>query len=271
MLTEAGFEVRFPEDKKFGRGLSNELETIQVIQDAAAVIAGNDLYSGNVLRGLPKLRVVARAGVGYDRVDVNAATERRIAVAITPNANHEGVAEHSLALLFAVAKSVVAGDQSTRAGRWRIGLPEPLRGKTFGILGLGRIGRSTALRAAALGMEVIATETHPDAEFVRENSISLVDFDALLQRSDFLSLHCPLTPSTQGLFDREVFAKMKRGSVLINTAPRQVGCGIRSCGGNPKWSHCRCRPRRFRTGASGSPAAIVSTRQRGYDAACRRN
>jgi phosphoglycerate dehydrogenase-like enzyme len=162
--------------------------------------------------------VIARTGVGYDRVDVAAATELGIAVTITPNSNHEAVAEFALALLFAVAKSIVSNDRQVRQGRWPRELVAPLRRCTLGILGLGRIGRSTAVRAAALGMKVIATENAPDLEFARRNSIRLVDFETLLRDSDFLSLHCPLGDETRGLLNRDAFAKMKKGSVLINTA-----------------------------------------------------
>jgi D-3-phosphoglycerate dehydrogenase len=94
----------------------------------------------------------------------------------------------------------------------------PIRGRTIGLVGLGRIGRSTAVRCAALGMKVIAYELYPDKEFVAKNGIELVDFDTLLKRSDFISLHCPLSDETRGLMNAAAFAKMKPGSVFINTA-----------------------------------------------------
>jgi phosphoglycerate dehydrogenase-like enzyme len=94
----------------------------------------------------------------------------------------------------------------------------PIRGKTLGLFGLGRIGRSTAIRGRAMGMTVIATETYPDLAFARQHAIELVDFETLLAHSDYLSLHCPHNDQTDRMFNRSVFAKMKRGSVLINTA-----------------------------------------------------
>jgi phosphoglycerate dehydrogenase-like enzyme len=124
----------------------------------------------------------------------------------------------TMALLLATAKSIVAHDKAVRAGHWPRGLLRPIRGKTLGIFGLGRIGRSTAVRGKALRMNVIATEKYPPEDFVREHGIELVEFDDLLARSDYLSIHCPLNEETRGLFNRDVFAKMKRGSVLINTA-----------------------------------------------------
>ena len=218
MLEEAGFEIRYPADRTFTRGQFSEKETVDVLDDATAVIAGGEFFTESILGDLPQLRVIARQGVGFDRVDVAAATARGIPVTITPTANHEGVAEQTFALLFAVAKSVVVNDAHARAGRWPMMATEPIRGKTFGILGLGRIGRSAAIRARALGMEVIATESYPDEEFVRRHAVELVPFEALLARSDHLSIHCPLNAETEGLFDRTVFAKMKHGSVLLNTA-----------------------------------------------------
>jgi phosphoglycerate dehydrogenase-like enzyme len=186
--------------------------------DADAVIAGGEAYGSAILQALPKLRVIARAGVGYDRVDVPTATSRRVAVTITPNANYECVAEHTLAMMFGVAKNLVASDQSVREGRWERQLTEPLRGKTFGILGLGRIGRAVAVRVKAIGMMVLACEQFPKEAFVKSQEISLVSFDELLARSDYLSLHCPHSPETHGIINRSTLARMKPGSVLINTA-----------------------------------------------------
>lgn len=218
LLQSAGFEVRYPDDPTFTRGLHSEQETIAQLSVCDAVLAGGEVFTRRVLFELPRLRVIARSGVGYDRVDIPAATERRIPVTITPTANHEAVAEQTLALLLAVAKSVLVNDRHSRAGRWPMQATAPVRGSTLGIVGLGRIGRSLAVRARALGMHVLATESFPDHSFVGQNGIELVEFDDLLARSDYLSLHCPLNGQTHGLFNRTLFAKMKPGSVLLNTA-----------------------------------------------------
>ena len=218
MLEEAGFRVRYPEDSTFTRGLCGPEETVRVLSVASAVIAGGEYFTPPVLAELPRLRVIARSGVGYDRVDVSAATARGIPVTITPTANHESVAETTFALMLALAKRFVVNDARTRSGQWAKGTSEPIRGQTLGILGLGRIGRSTAVRGRAFRMNVIATESYPDKAFVQQNGIELVDFDSLLARSDYLSIHCPLNKETQGLFNRKVFAKMKPRSNLINTA-----------------------------------------------------
>lgn len=218
LLQDAGFDVRYPRDATFARGTCSEAEAIAELEGIHAVLAGSELLSGPIVRSSPSLRVIARCGVGYDRVDVPAATACRVAVTITPTANHECVAEHTLALMFAVAKSVVVNDRHARTGRWNLPLTFPIRGQTLGIFGLGRIGRSLAVRARALGMTVLACDVAPNLEFMRAQEIRRVDFDELLRDSDFLSIHAPRCAETIGLFDRHVLARMKPGSVLINTA-----------------------------------------------------
>ncbi len=222
VLEQAGLTIAYPEDPTFTRGLCGPDETVRVLSPASAVIAGGEYFTPEVLARLPKLRVIARAGVGYDRVDVPAATSRKIPVTITPTSNHEGVAEQAFALIFAVAKGVVVNDARTRAGQWSSGFTAPLRGATLGLFGLGRTGRSTAIRGRAMGMTVIASETYPDLDFARQHGVELVDFDTLLARSDYLSLHCPHNAQTDRMFNRDVFSRMKRGSVLINTARGRI-------------------------------------------------
>jgi D-3-phosphoglycerate dehydrogenase / 2-oxoglutarate reductase len=156
--------------------------------------------------------------VGYDRVDVPAATARNVVVTITPTSNHEAVAELTLALLFAVTKSVVRNDRAVRAGQWPRQLLLPVRGQKLGILGLGRIGQSVARRAAALGMRVLATESQPDRAFIDQHGVALMAFDDLLAESDVVSVHCPLNEATRGLFNRRTLQRMKSGSIFLNTA-----------------------------------------------------
>jgi D-3-phosphoglycerate dehydrogenase len=165
------------------------------------------------------LRVISRNGVGYDRIDVPAATRRGIAVTITADANHQAVAEHAMALLLSVARTIPQNAIDTRAGLWRRrSVSIPLRGRTLGIVGLGRIGRSMALRAKAFGLRILACEKFPQVEFVAAHGIELVDFDTLLAQSDFVSLHAPWNSETEGMINRVSIAKMKPGAVLINTA-----------------------------------------------------
>lgn len=215
LLHGAGYDVRYPAKQV----LLSEDDTLEALEGCVAVHAGAEPYTERVLAGLPELRVISRNGVGYDRIDVEAATRRGVAVTITPAGNHQAVAEHALALVLAVARRVVRDCVATRDGHWRRrNVFVPLRGSTLGIVGLGRIGRSVAVRAAAFGMRLLACEQQPDEEFARQYGIELVELDALLGQSDFVTLHTPMTPHTRELINRETLAKMKPGSVLINTA-----------------------------------------------------
>ena len=218
ILRDVGFDIRYPQNPHLARGLVTDEETIREFQGMNAIIAGGENFSPRVIAALPALRVIARAGVGYDRVNVPAATQQRVALTITPTANHEAVAEHVFALMLASAKHVVRDDKNLRSGQWSRQLTQPLRGRVLGLLGLGRIGRSTAVRGVAMGMQVLACETFPNHEFVQANRIELVDLDKLLARSDYLSLHCPLNENTRGLVNQAFLAKMKPGSTLINSA-----------------------------------------------------
>ena len=215
MLRSGGYEVRFPRQT----ALLTEDDVLEALAGFSAVIAGSEPYTDRVLSQLGQLRLISRNGVGYDAIDVPSATRRGIAVTITPEGNHQAVAEHALALLLAVARSIVPGANDTRAGNWRRRtIFIPLRGKTLGIVGFGRIGRSVAVRAAAFGLRIVACEKYPDAGFVAKYGIELVDFDTLLAQSDFVTLHAPMTAETRHLINRAAFARMKPGSVLVNTA-----------------------------------------------------
>ena len=218
LLKGAGSEVSYPTNPELVMGLTGDEETISQLKGLDAIIAGGEHFTPAVLDGVPELRAIARAGVGFDRVDVEAATRRGVAVTVTPTANHEAVAEHAITLLLATVRSIVPTSRQVAAGRWPREPLSTVRGKTLGIVGLGRIGRSTAVRAIPLGMKVVANEIFPDQEFVRAHGIELLSFDRLLGSSDFITLHCPLTDQTRHFFAREAFDRMKSGSVLINTA-----------------------------------------------------
>lgn len=218
LLREAGFEVRFPQRFGLPRGLLSHEEMLEELDGVAGTIAGGEPYTAALMDALPELRVIARAGVGYDAVDVDAATERKIAVTITPHANHECVAELTLALMFSLAKRILVNDRDTRSGGWAREPLGAIRGKTLGIVGLGRIGRSLAKRAIAMGMRVVAFDVFPNPDQAREIGVEFMELDSLLGESDYVSLHCPLDESNRNLFNAETFGKMKPGSRLINMA-----------------------------------------------------
>ena len=156
------------------------------------------------------MRVIARAGVGYDAVDVAAATERGVVVVFTPGTNQDAVAEHTFALILALAKRVLDQDHKIRSGEWPRQATLPLRGRTLGIAGLGRIGKAVAIRGACFGTRLLAYEPYPDQAFVAQHNIALVPFEKLLAESDFLTLHLPLTPDAKHLMNKKTLAQMKR-------------------------------------------------------------
>ena len=186
LLSEAGYGARYPHKSV----LHTEQDTLEALAGFAAVIAGSEPYTDRVLAGLPGLRVISRNGVGYDRIEVAAATRRGVAVTITPEGNHQAVAEHAIGLMLAVARGIVRRAVDTREGHWRRrSVAIPLRDRTLGIVGLGRIGRSVAHRAAAFGMRLMACDELPDLEFAAEHQIALVDLETLLSQADFVTLH----------------------------------------------------------------------------------
>jgi D-3-phosphoglycerate dehydrogenase len=215
VLADAGLSYDYPERNV----LLTEDETIAAMQGCVASLAGSEPYTDRVLASLPELRIISRNGVGYDRIDTDAATRHGVAVTITPDANHQAVAEHAMGLMLAVARSIVSYSTDTRQGLWRRGAMHlPLRGKTLGIVGLGRIGRSVAQRAAAFGMRLVACEKFPHAEFVARYCIEIMELDQLLATSDYVTLHTPMGADTRELICARTLALMKPGSVLINTA-----------------------------------------------------
>ena len=218
LLEGRGFDVRVVDDVLFGQGNRSDEEQIEYLKGANATVAWGERYPAAVIEALPDLRVVARMGVGFDKVDLKTASERGVVVTITPNANHEAVAEHALALIMGLAKTLVTSDRHMREGGWPAGPGKALRGSMLGIVGLGRIGRSLAVRAVAMRMRVIATELYPDRAFVEEHGIELVDLETLLGGSDYVSLHCPLNDETRGFVNKTFLESMNPNGVLINTA-----------------------------------------------------
>lgn len=215
ILQEAGFDV-LPGSRSTAGW--TEQEVIENVAGCDAVIAGAEPYTARVLDAAPTLRVIARTGVGFDAIDVQACDERGIVVCTTPGVNHDSVAEMAIAFIMGIGRGFPDFDMRVRRGEWkRVFLPRVM-GKTLGIVGLGRIGRALVSRAVGLGMKVIATEPCPDSEFCGKWNVELAPLEELLRRSDYVSLHSPLTPETKHMMNAETFATMKPGSVLINTS-----------------------------------------------------
>ena len=213
VLVDAGFTcVDPPGQKPLTAG-----ELLTYLPAADAVIAGGEPIPGALIAACPRLRVISRTGVGYEAVDLDAATAHRVVVAFTPGTNHEAVAEQAFALILALCKRLIPLDADIRRGGWDRTPPMPVRGKTLGLLGLGRIGRAMATRAIAFGMKVITYEHIPDVEFDARHGIMNVPLDRILAESDVLSLHLPATETTRGVICEATIRRMKPGALLINT------------------------------------------------------
>ena len=175
----------------------------------------------------PSLKVISQYAVGYDNIDVAAATQRGIAIGNTPGALTDATADLSWALLMAAARRIVEADRYARAGLWKTWGPTTLvgpsvSGATIGIVGFGRIGQAVALRAHGFDMKILYTSNSRKIEAEKETGAIFCSLDELLAQSDFVSLHCPLTPATRSLIGPAQFERMKTGSILINTARGQV-------------------------------------------------
>jgi D-3-phosphoglycerate dehydrogenase / 2-oxoglutarate reductase len=219
-LQGAGFELVYPER----RAQLGENELLAALKGVSATVAGSEPYTRRVIAAHSGLRAIARVGVGYDAVDLKAATDHGVAVATAPGTNHDAVAEHTFALILALAKGVVAQHNATRAGAWPRQTNLPLRGRTLGIVGLGRIGKAVALRGVCFQMPIVAYEPFPDVEFVKQHDVTLAPLEQVFAQADYLSLHVPLTPQSRHMVNHKTLALMKPTAFLINTARGGMVC-----------------------------------------------
>lgn len=213
-LEGAVAEVRYNER---GRALSAD-ELATELGDVDGVIAGLDRFDASAIAAAPRLRVIARYGVGIDRVDLEVAAARRIVVTNTPDANEGAVAELSLGLMLALLRGIPALDRAVRRGEWAPRQGSELAGNVVGLLGLGRIGSGVARRAAALGAHVIAHDPYVTEGDSRELGAEPVSLDELAARAQVLSLHAPVTAETDGIVDLGLLESLPDGALLVNTA-----------------------------------------------------
>ena len=213
-LAKAGFEVAVNDR---GRRYTED-ELVETLPGCFATIAGSEPYTERVLAAAHDLKVIARWGVGYDRVDVAAATRHGVAVAMTFGANHEAVADHAFALMAGLACAVLPTHRRVAGGDWPEGFHGSLWKATVGIIGLGRIGRAVARRCKGFEMRILANDIAVDTEDARRDGIDLVPLETLIRESDFVTLHAPLTDQTRDLMSRERLAWMKPTAFLVNTA-----------------------------------------------------
>lgn len=213
-LREVGLEVL---ESPLDRPLLEE-ELLNLVKDVDAMIVGLDKVTRRVIEEAKALRIIAKYGVGLDNIDLEAAAERGIVVTYTPGANAPAVAELSWGLILALARHIVFHHLRLKSGSLERRTGWELSGKTLGIIGLGRIGREVAKRARAFGMKVLAYDPYLKPEEAEEFGAELGPLERVLSESEIVSLHCPLTPETEGMIGSEELELMKEGALLINTA-----------------------------------------------------
>lgn len=214
-LRDAGCRLVFPPRM----GPLPEAELLPLLANMDAVLASMDKFTGQVLSApeAKSLKLISRWGVGYDAIDIPAATQNGIVVAYCPGMLNEAVADYAFSLLCGVARRLHEGHAIMRGGEWRIAWGHNIHGKTLGILGCGRIGQAMARRASGFGMKLLGYDIAPN-EHAQKLGIQFVSLDELLAQSDFLSLHAAFTPESRNLIGEAQLRRMKPASYIINTA-----------------------------------------------------
>ena len=193
----------------------------EALTDAVAVLAGASIWDGPRMDGGPNIKIISRTGIGYDTVDLDAATARGIVVCNAPESPTISTAEHAMSLMLHATKSLSANQRRLRLHEgdyYATNEGMELAGRTLGVIGYGRIGRRVVKAARGLDMHTIACDPYLDAAAVADAPVELVGFAELLERADVVSVHCPLTPETALMFNSAAFLAMKPGVAFINTA-----------------------------------------------------
>ncbi len=217
LIRQNGGEVRY------GRAES-EAERIRMAQDAEVIVMGSTHLSRAFFAAVPRMKGVVRLGIGVDNLDIDAATEFGIVIANVPDFCSEEVAEHTLALIFAVTRKIALADRKSRAGQWVPGMDALMRpmkrlsGQTLGIIGLGKNGKTLARKALGLGLNVIGFDPYLSEDAARALGVTLMSLHELLPQADIISLNVPVTAETRGLINSHALALVKPGAILINTA-----------------------------------------------------
>lgn len=214
ILHEAGIEIVVPPE---GPGLSRE-SLLRAIVDVDCAIVGTQRFDGELLDPVGRLRAIVKAGVGLDNVDLDAAEAAGIAVASVPGANAGAVAEYALALMLTLGRRTSEVDRSVRRGEWGRLKGVDLTGATVGVVGLGNVGRTVCRMLRGFDAELLGFDVVTDETFVASSGITMVSADEIAQRSDFVTLHAPLTDETFHMIDRRRLALMRPNAVVVNTA-----------------------------------------------------
>ncbi len=214
-MEEAGFEIRVP--RVGGQHLEGD-ELVEALEGCVGVVAGDDRFSASVLARLPGLRAISKWGVGVDGIDREAAAAQGIAVSNTPGAFDDEVADVAMAYTIMLLRRLCAIHDGVTRGEWPKPPGRSAGGRRMGIVGLGGIGRALVRRALAAGMDVVGADPAPGScAAAAAVGAAIVSLDELVSTSDVISLHCPLTPETRGLFDADRLAAVKPGAFLVNT------------------------------------------------------
>jgi D-3-phosphoglycerate dehydrogenase len=196
-------------------------DILAMARDADAVLVTYAKLPGELLRQLKRCKAIGRFGLGVDNIDLPTAKDLGIAVNYVPDYCLREVSDHAMALLLALARKVTLSNKLVQSGRWEVPPIVPLRrleGRVLGLIGFGNIPRALAPKAKAFGLKVLTHDPYVKGDVPQRAGVEGVSLDDLLARSDFISVHAPLTPPTRGLVNAAAFAKMKKGAVLINTA-----------------------------------------------------
>ncbi len=218
LLHQHGYELAYPDlDWTQGDANVSEARTIELLHDVDAAIISSLPMTETVFAHTPQLKALAIRGVGYDSVDIAAATARGIPVVVAPGFT-ESVADYVFGLMLAVTRQVARADRLVRSRGWDVLVSTNIFGKTLGIIGLGRIGKAVAKRARGFDMTVLAADVVRDEAFARAHQVTYVTLETLLQQSDIVSINAPLQHNTRHLIDVEALRTMKPTAFLINTA-----------------------------------------------------
>jgi D-3-phosphoglycerate dehydrogenase / 2-oxoglutarate reductase len=196
-------------------------DILAVARDADAILVTYARLPGDLLRQLTRCKAIGRFGLGVDNIDIPAAAELGITVTYVPDYCMHEVSDHAMALLLALARKIPLSNKLVQAGRWEMPAVVPihrLAGRVLGLVGFGNIPRALAPKAKAFGLRIVTHDPYVSQQALAAAGVESVSFDRLLEISDFVSIHAPLMPATRGLFNAEVFGKMKAGALLINTA-----------------------------------------------------
>jgi phosphoglycerate dehydrogenase-like enzyme len=215
-LEAAGLEVFFPD---VSDTTLTEAHLLRLLPGCVAAVAMPDSYTARVIEAAaPPLKLIARSGVGYDSIDVQAARARGVWVTTTIGSNHDAVADFTLGLILDLARHLSQINAQTKSGWWGRVAGMELRGKTLGILGTGRVGREVAARAAPFGMRLVAYDLYPDERWAAGAGATYLSLESLLAEADVVTLHAPATADTRHLLNERTLARLKRGAYVVNTA-----------------------------------------------------